>query len=323
MYSIIVRALAAVAVATALSSVPLTAAAQADFPGKRVIEITCLFPAGSSADVTARVLAEGLSKHLDTTVIVVNRPGAGGAIGYKHVASQKPDGLNLVWNSNSISTTFHSGQLPFDYKAFDPVAKVLAESPVLVVKGDSKWKSLAEFLADAKSNPGKITLGNSGPGSHTHITAVAFQSAAGIRLVDVPYASAQVIPGLIGGHVDAVVQLPGAVMTHTKSGVLRILTTFTSQRDPALPDVPTAKEQGVDLALDAWRGIAVPKGAPAPVVAKLEAAIKRTVESPDFGKRSEQLGVVPAFAPAAEFGALIAKEDADLARIMQLAGLKK
>ena len=105
----------------ALAALPALAQ---DYPQRGPIEITVLFPAGSSADVTARMLADGMSAQLGQRVLVVNRPGAGGAIGYKHVASQKPDGYSLVWNSNSISTTFHSGTLSFDYKAFDPVARV-------------------------------------------------------------------------------------------------------------------------------------------------------------------------------------------------------
>ena len=140
----------------------LAAAAQAQeppFPQKGTVEITVLFPAGSSADVTARLLADGMSKNLGAKVVVFNRPGAGGAIGYKHVASQKPDGYSIVWNSNSISTTFHSGMLPFDYHAFDAVARVLVESPVIAVKGDSKWKTLADLVAEAKSRPKGITVG--------------------------------------------------------------------------------------------------------------------------------------------------------------------
>src|SRR6266481_40010 len=157
----------------ALLAVPVQAQ-ETPFPHKGAVEITVLFPAGSSADVTARLLADGMSKQLGgAKVLVVNRPGAGGAIGYKHVASRKPDGHSLVWNSNSISTTFHSGMLPFDYHAFDAVARVLVESPVVAVKGDSKWKSLADLVFDAKARPKGITVGNSGVGSHTHISSVA------------------------------------------------------------------------------------------------------------------------------------------------------
>ena len=120
--------------------------------------MTVLFPAGTSADVTARALASGMAKQLGVNIAVVNRPGAGGAIGYKHVAAQKPDGYSIVWNSNSISTTYHSGQLPFDYRHFEPVARALVESVVVAVRSDSKWKSLKDLVADAKSRPGEITL---------------------------------------------------------------------------------------------------------------------------------------------------------------------
>src|SRR6266478_4415774 len=144
------------------------------FPQKAPIEITVLFPAGTSADVTARLLADGMSRQLGgAKVIVFNRPGAGGAIGYKYVVSQKPDGYSIVWNSNSISTTFHSGMLPFDYHEFDAVARVLVESPVIAVRGESRWKTLGQLVADAKSRPKGITVGNSGIGSHTHISSVA------------------------------------------------------------------------------------------------------------------------------------------------------
>jgi tripartite-type tricarboxylate transporter receptor subunit TctC len=255
--------------------------------------------------------------------MVVNRPGAGGAIGYKYVASQKPDGYSLVWNSNSISTTYHSGQLAFDYRAFDAVARVLIESPVLAVRGDARWKTLVDLINDAKSRPGKITVANSGIGSHTHITSVALFKTAGVDVLDVPYSAAQIVPSLLGGHVDAMVQLPGALSGHVQNGTIRILAAVTQKRDAALPDAPTAQEQGVEVALDAWRGIAVPKGTPRTIIAALEAAIRTTCESADFMQGSDKLYVRPAFLPAQEFGELIASEDTQLARIMQSIGLKK
>ncbi|MGZ5234228.1 MAG: tripartite tricarboxylate transporter substrate binding protein, partial [Burkholderiales bacterium] len=231
--------------AYALVSLAAVASAQeVAYPKRGNIEITVLFPAGSSADVTARLLAQGIAKNLGANVMVVNRPGAGGAIGYKYVASQKPDGYSLVWNSNSISTTYHSGQLAFDYRAFDPVARVLIESPVLAVRGDARWKTLADLINDAKSRPGKITVANSGVGSHTHITSVALFKTAGVDVLDVPYSAAQIVPSLLGGHVDAMVQLPGALAGHVQNGTVRILAAVTQKRDAALPDAPTAQEQG-------------------------------------------------------------------------------
>src|SRR5687767_10561478 len=136
------------------SLVAFSAGAQEpSFPQRAPLEITVLFPAGSSADVTARMLADGMSRSLNQRVLVVNRPGAGGAIGYKHVAAQKPDGYSLVWNSNSISTTYHSGQLGFDYQTFDAVARVLVESVVLAVRSDSRWRSLQDFVTEGKAKP--------------------------------------------------------------------------------------------------------------------------------------------------------------------------
>jgi tripartite-type tricarboxylate transporter receptor subunit TctC len=307
-----------------VASCALPGAAQnAPFPHGHSIEMTVLFPAGSSADVTARLLAEGMGKRLSTSVIVVNRPGAGGAIGYRYVAAQKADGHSLVWNSNSISTSYHSGQLPFDYRAFDPVARVLIESPVLAVRSESKWRTLADFIDDAKARPGKLTVGNSGVGSHTHISSVALFKAAGAEVIDVPFGAAQVMPSLLGGHIDAAVQLPAALTAQMKSGQVRVLAALVAKRDPALADVPTAKEQGVDVALEAWRGVAVPKGTPKAAVIALEDAIRKTVDSPEFAEGCEKLGVHPAFMPANEFGDLIAKEDAQLAGLMQVIDVKK
>jgi tripartite-type tricarboxylate transporter receptor subunit TctC len=168
-----------------------------------------------------------------------------------------------------------------------------------------------------------ITVGNSGIGSHTHISSVALFQAAGAKVVDVPYAAAQTVPNLLGGHVDVLVQLPGALAAQVKSGNVRLLAAMIPSRDPALPDVPTAKEQGIDVSLEAWRGIAVPKGTPAPVIVQLERAIRLTAVTPEFAQAADKLGVRPAFMPAAQFGELIAREDAELARLMRTIGLKK
>ncbi len=317
------KTVAAILSGTAIAFAMPGMAQEAPYPKKANIEITVLFPAGTSADITARLLAQGMARNLGANVIVVNRPGAGGAIGYKYVSSQKPDGYSVVWNSNSISTTYHSGQSPLDYRAFDPVARVLMESVVVAVRSEAKWKTLKELIADAKARPAAITVANSGVGSHTHISAVALFKTAEVEVTDVPYAAAQIVPNLMGGHVDAAVQFPGALAGNVTSGKIRLLAALSAQRDPTFPDVPTARELGVDVALDAWRGIAVPKGTPQAVIAVLEKAIRETVQSAEFTAGSEKLYVRPGFLPASEFGAMIAKEDAYLARIMEQVGLKK
>jgi tripartite-type tricarboxylate transporter receptor subunit TctC len=300
-----------------------SATAQESGVPRGVIEITVLFPAGSSADVTARVLADGMSRRLGRNVIVINRPGGGGAVGYRYVAGQKPDGRSLVWNSNSISTTHHMGLLQQGYEAFDPVAQVLVETPVVAVRGDAKWQTLAALVAESKARPEGITVGNSGVGSHTHITSVALFRAAGAHVVDVPFGAAEVITSLLGGQVDAVVQLPAALAEHVKSGQARLLAAMSATRDPAFPDVPTASELGFNVALEAWRGIAVPKGTPKDIIAAYEAAIKDTVASPEFTEACMRLGARTAFLGADQFGALIAKQDPELADLMSVIGLKK
>jgi tripartite-type tricarboxylate transporter receptor subunit TctC len=175
---------------------------------------------------------------------------------------------------------------------------VLVEAPVLAVRGNARWKTLAEFINDAKSRPGKITVANSGVGSHTHITSVALFKAAGVDVLDVPYSAAQIVPSLLGGHVDAMLQLPGALAGHVQNGSVRLLAVITQKRDPTLPDTPTALEQGLEVALDAWRGIAAPKGTPKAVLSALEAAIRATTENAEFIQASEKLNVRPAFMPA-------------------------
>lgn len=300
-----------------------TAAAQEVFPGARPIEFVVLFPAGSSADVTARVLADGMGKQLGTHIVVVNRPGGGGAVGYKYAVQQAPDGHHLVWNSNSISTTYHTGMLPFDYKSFLPVARVQIETPLLFVKGDAQWKGLRDILQQAKAKPGTLTVGNSGFGSHTHLSSVWLFKASGFEVVDVPFNAAQVVPSLLGGHVDAVVQLPGALAGHVKAGTVRALVALSGARDPFFRDVPTAREQGMNVSAELWRGVAVPKGTPPRIIARLEDAIRKTVASPEFARATEKLLVAPAFLPAGEFGKMIASEDAEIARTVKALGIRQ
>jgi len=299
------------------------AQAQDSFPAARPIEFVVLFPAGTSADVTARVLAEGMGRQLGTQIVVVNRPGGGGAVGFKYAVQQAPDGHHLVWSSNAISTTYHTGMLPFDYKSFLPVARVQIETPLLFVKSDARWKALGDLLQQTKAKPGTLTVGNSGFGSHTHLSSVWLFKASGFQVVDVPFNAAQVVPSLLGGHVDAVVQLPGALAGLIKAGNVRALVALSGARDPFFPEVPTAREQGMNMSAELWRGVTVPKGTPPRIVARLEDAIRKTVTSPEFTRATEKLLVAPAFLPAAEFGKMIAREDAEIARTVKALDIRQ
>jgi tripartite-type tricarboxylate transporter receptor subunit TctC len=319
----VARGMAGAALAVCLAAAAIDGASAQQFPGGRPVEMTVMFGAGSAADVTARHLAEGMAKTLGVPVPVVNRTGGGGAIGYSHVQQQKPDGHAIIWNSNSISTNYHSGILSFDYKAFDAVARVSVETPVIAVRSDSPWKSLEEFMAYAKANPGKVRIGNSGTGSHTHFAASALFLTGGATVINVPFGEGQAIVNLLGSRIEGVVQLPAALVSHVKGGTVRVLAVLGSQPDPIFPEVPTAKELGFPVALDMWRGIAVPEGTPKPVIAKLQEAIKESVQSPAFADAGKNIGFTPAYLPSGDFGALIASDDAKLAQVMGELGLKK
>lgn len=315
----IVRTISAAA-GGALMVVSAAAVAQ-QFPGGKPVEMTVMFGAGSAADVTARHLAEGMAKSLAVPVPVVNRTGGGGAIGYSYVQQQKPDGHSIIWNSNSVSTNYHSGIMSFDYKAFEAVARVSVETPAIAVRGDAPWKTLKELIDYAKANPGKVRIGNSGTGSHTHFVASALFADA--KITHVPFGEGQAVVNLLGSRIEGVVQLPAALVPHVRSGDLRVLAMLGEKRDPIFADVPTAKELGFPVALDMWRGIAVPAGTPKPVVARLQDAIKQSVEAPAFKDAGKSIGFTPAYLSAQDFAKLIASDDVRLAQLMDDLGLKK
>ena len=313
----------ALVVAAALSLVAWAgSSAFAEFPD-RTIEIVVPFGVGNAADVTARFLAEGMAKRLGVSVVVANRPGGGGAVAFTYVQQRPADGYTLGYITSTVSTNYYAGILQFDHTAFAPIARVTIETPVLVVRSAAPWQTVAEMVQEARQAPGKLRIGNSGTGTHTHLSASALFIGAGATVIDVPFGEGGATVNLLGERVEGVVQLPPALIGHVKSGELRVLAALGSKRDRAFPDTPTATEAGFPVALDLWRGIVVPKGAPPDVIAKLDGAIRETVVSPEFEEAGLRIGFLPAFLPASDFAALIAGDDRKLADIMAELGLKK
>ena len=308
------RRVARLAIALTLFATPVLAQ---QYPAGKPIEMTTLFGAASASTQTARVLADGMAKVLGVPVPVIDKPGAGGAIGYTYISQQKPDGYSIVWSSNSISTTFHNGQLPFDYKNLEHVARVTIENPALAVKADAPWKTLKELIEFAKANPEKVRIGNSGQGSQTHIASVALFSSAGAKIVPIHRTGGQATTDLLGGRIEVAVQFPQAVVPHVKSGDLRVLALLGNIPDPAFPDVKSAKQQGYNIDLGLWRGISVPKGTPKAVIVKLQDAIKKTVESPEFKDAGQKIGFTPAYQPSDAFTKMIAEDDTRLAAVIK------
>jgi tripartite-type tricarboxylate transporter receptor subunit TctC len=310
-----------VAIAAVLLAATTSVWAQS-FPTKP-LELTALFGAGSAADLLARKLVELAGKDLGQPVAVVNRTGAGGAVGYTYVKGQAADGYTLVWNSNSISTAYHAGNMKLDYTAFAGVAQLTSEPVSLAVKADAPWKDVGEFIAHAKANPGQVRIGNSGRGSFTHLMAVALENRSGARFTHVPFGRELAVTTVLGEKIEASVQLPAEIMTQVTGRQVRVLAISGEQRLPSLSDVPTLKESGLDLTMSLWRGIAVPKGTPEAVIARLERAFIGAARSAEFREFAARMGATIEIREARDFDRFIAQDDREIGALMEQIGLKK
>jgi len=310
--------------ALALAALLLLAAATpvAAFPDKP-LELTVLFGAGSAADLLARKLAELAGRDLGQPVAVVNRTGAGGALGYSYVKSQPADGYALVWNSNSVSTAYHAGNMKLDYAAFAGVAALTSEPISLAVKAEAPWKDVRELLAYAKAHPGQVRVGNSGRGSFTHLFAVALENRAGVKLTHVPFGRELAVTTVLGDKIEASVQLPAEIMAQVTGRQVRVLAVSGDKRLASLPEVPTLKESGVELTMTLWRGIAVPKGTPDAAIARLERAFTQAAQAVEFRDFASRMGAVVDIRGAREFDAFLAKDDREIAALMEQIGLRK
>ncbi|TCP41815.1 Bug family tripartite tricarboxylate transporter substrate binding protein [Rhodovulum marinum] len=315
------RIFASVALVAAMA-VGIGGQARAEFPEKPV-EMTILF--GSTAQTIGQLLADLMSKHMPEPVVPVSRPGGGGAVGYQYVHGMPADGYNIVWNSNSISTGYHNGGIPFDFNAFQPIAKISVEVPAFAVRADSGWNSLSDMAADIKASGQKLKIGASGKGSFTHLTTEAILAAMGLSdmAVHVPYDQGRAPVELIAGRLDAALQWPGQFISHHEAGTLKILCVTSAKRISQLPDIPTCAESGADgMDIVMWRGLAAPAGTPEDVIVKLEAAAKAAAESDAFKQAAQTIGFEIDFADHAAFGELIARDDKAIADLMGQLGMK-
>ena len=297
--------------------------AKAEFPEKPV-ELTVLF--GGTAQTIGQLLADLMSKELASPVVAVSRTGGGGAVGYSHVQSTPADGYNIVWNSNSVSTSHYRGNMPYNYENFAPIARVSIEVPALAVRSDSGWETLTEMAEAVQTGDSKLKVGISGAGSFTHLTSAALFDKIGIadKVVYVPYARGKAPVELLAGRIDAAVQWPGQFVPLQESFEINILCVTSKNRIPLIPDTPACAETGAEgLDISMWRGLAAPAGTPADVLEKLQNAAAAAIGTADFQEASERLGFKSAYLPAYEFGALIATDDALIGELMERLGLKK
>jgi tripartite-type tricarboxylate transporter receptor subunit TctC len=270
-------------------------AAQAQTYPDRPIRLIAPFPAGGLADVLARAVGDEISKTLGQPVIVENRAGAGGNIGADVVAKSTPDGYTLLMTSAGILTAnqFLYAKMPFDPdKDFVPVSNVADMSMLVVVNPKVEAKTLAELVALAKANPGKLNFGSPGVGTTGHLGLALFMHAAKIKLTHVPYkGAAPAIVDLLAGQIDGVVDNPPTVLPHIGAGKLRPLAVAAKQRMPQLPDLPTAAQAGVaNFEASSWFGVAAPAGTPPAVVARLHKEIAAALRQPALRERFAKSG---------------------------------
>lgn len=291
------------------------------FPAKPVTAVVG-WNAGGGADIVFRALAEVFPKYANNqTMVVKNEGAAAGVPAITNFMKATPDGYTVLhWNVAHLIKT-HMTQTPFTATEFVPVCQVVASYNYLVVNADAKWKTLAEFLADAKANPETILMGNAGSGGGNHMAALLFEKATDTKYVHVPFSGGgPAITGLMSGQCEAVMANMPEGIANVQGGQLRVLAVFSQNRLDAIAEAKTGLEQGVDLVLEQWRGVVVPQGTPVEIVARLESIFKQCVEDPLYISKMEELGSIPVFKPGKEFGEMVAKADKNYEMIVKEGG---
>ena len=293
-----------VAMAVVMAAGPMVVGAT-DFP-ERNIELVVPYPPGGSSDALARAIAPGIEKALKGTVVVVNKPGAGGLVAATLVSKAKPDGYTiLIASSTALLLAPRFQKADYDtLKDFTYMGLAARLIPMILVRTDSPWKTFEDLLAFAKNNPGKIRYGTSGPTSGTHVAMASMAKERGINWVHVPFqGDGPVVNAILGGHID-VAGLFSVYLPHVKADKLRPLVSLMDTRVSVFPDVPTYKDLGFKFdarGVQSITGIIAPAGVDPAIVAKYEAAIKHAVQTPEFQKTVEIQGMVTDFQPAAEY----------------------
>src|SRR5687767_2889217 len=270
-----------------LALIASCAFAQDPYPSKPITMIVP-FPPGGVADIVGRPLASQMEKALKQPVVVVNRTGAGGAVGMAAAAKAPPDGYTILMALSSISifpvSDRISGKPPsYELTDFAPIALITADPTVLVVGADSPWRTLKDFVESAKAYPGKINYSSSGVYGTLHVAMEIFANAAGIKLFHVPYqGGGPAVTALLGGQVHALASGPAAAIGQIKGGKMRALASWSTERLKLLPEIPTFKELGYDAEFYIWSGVVVPAATPQPVVSRLRQAVREAANSAEF-----------------------------------------
>jgi tripartite-type tricarboxylate transporter receptor subunit TctC len=297
-----------------------------DFP-TRPVRLIVAFAPGGTADFTARIIADRMQVLLGQPIAVENKPGANGAIGAEYVAKSDPDGYTLFFTTVgavAINPALRS-DLPYDpLRDFAPVGKAAVNSTILVVNADMNVNSARELVDLAKRKPGSITIGITGRGAISDLGRQLFEDSAGIKLQAVPYrGAAPAITDMLAGHLDGLFGDVPTIMAQVQAGKLKALAATSTQRSDIFPDVPTFVEQGfAGVVGDNWAGVLAPAGTPAPVIAKLNAALVAALNDPELRARLRNAGTTPAPSTPEAFEQYLREEIARWGKVIREKGIK-
>ena len=322
--TVISRAVLRLAQAAAVACAISQSAFALDYPTKPVRLIVGVAPGGAN-DTVARMVAQTLSERLGQPVVVENRPGAGGNIGLEAAANAPPDGYTLLFatSANALSVAFYDKANVNFARDITPVTSLVRGPLIMEVNPSFPAKTIPEFIAFAKANPGKINMASAGIGNTTHVAGELFMMLTGTKFTHVPYrGGAPAVTDLISGQVQVYFDGVSGSLDHVRSGRLRALGVTSAERADVLPDVPTIAEFVPGYEAGGWYGIGVPKNVPVEVIDKLNKEINASLADAKLKSRLSDVGYVTSGSSPAEFGSMIAREIEKWAKVVKFAGIK-
>jgi len=301
-----------------LLAATLLAGAQAKKFPERELEVMVPWAAGGATDVMVRIFAPVIQKYLGVPLLITNKPGGAAVPGYVEAMTKKADGQYLVaWATPSLTVT-HMQKTPYDANTFEPVLNVVMAPVWFLVPADSPYNNLKDLVEDARKRPGMINLGNAGAGGGTHMIALAFESAVGVKFNHVPHAGGgPTVTAAVAKQVDVITVGPPEGVPQLAAGQLKCLGVFSEARLAEFPNYPTAMELGYDFAMGQWRGLAVPKGTDPARIKILHDGFKAAMNDPEFIKLAAQSGLLLDYRDTESFRKLIQKEDAYYMKVVK------
>jgi tripartite-type tricarboxylate transporter receptor subunit TctC len=294
--------------------------AQAQTYPSKAVRLIVPFPAGGATDLFARTLSQKISEKLGQTVVVENRPGAGGTLGSDLAAKATPDGYTLLLSTSSTHSIGPNlnPRMPYDaVRDFTPIAHLGNAPSIMLVPNNSPAKTVQEWIAYARANPGRLNYASSGNGTIVQLTAELFKAQAGLFVVHIPYkGTALAIPDLVSGKLDVLFDSLPSGIPHVRDGRLRALGVTTAKRTPLAPDLPAIAEVLPGYESNTWFGLYGPRGLPADIVAKVNVAVNQTLMDPEVKDKLFRLGIEPVGGTPATFSAMLAQESAKWRQII-------